>query len=217
MKFYYLFLLIFFINFCKKKEIQNLQLDFVSYKKYIITIHYTKTEKPNGTGLLINQNTILTCEHIIKNWENSIFIDYEEQKKFYPAKVIAKDEKKDLALLSVDKAIVFFPEKISYKKEIQVGEEVFTFGSMYGFPYSFLKGYISYPLRKEVDYTRMPHIHIIGLAYSGVSGAPVFTYDGKFIGIVRGVFGFGLENGNSMIIPVETILEFLKKNNLELE
>jgi hypothetical protein len=41
--------------------------------------------------------------------------------------------------------------------------------------------------------------------------------NGKWIGIIRGVFGFGIENGNSMVIPVSTIKEFLKDTKIQLE
>ncbi|MCS7204590.1 MAG: serine protease [Leptospiraceae bacterium] len=210
-KFFVLLFLIF--SFCHDGKSQI--IDYEDFKKYVVSIHYTNAGKPNGTGFLLSDGkTILTCEHVIKNWENSLFVSYfNEDSKFYPAKVLGKDEKKDLALLQVVHSLK--TQRIPFKEKLKVGEEVFAFGSMYGFSYTLLKGYVSHPLREEVDYTRLPHIHVFGLAYSGMSGAPVFSQDGYFIGLIRGVFGFGIDNGNSMVIPISTIRDFLREHKIE--
>jgi S1-C subfamily serine protease len=218
----YILVLLFLFCFCSiESDIPtNNKIDLEYYKKYIVHIHYAKSTTPSATGLLLNDGIhILTCEHAINLWKDKLSISYLDKEELMPVSLKKSDAIFDLALLESEKKIFFISNKpLKIENNISINQNVFTYGAMYGHKYTFLRGYISYPLRKDIDYTHKPYIQIMGLAYSGMSGAPVFLFDnGKWIGIIRGVFGFGIENGNSMVIPVSTIKEFLKDTKIQLE
>ncbi|GIX41612.1 MAG: hypothetical protein KatS3mg129_1345 [Leptospiraceae bacterium] len=213
-------LLLFTIIYCNKYSNLSLQqnTDIEYYKNYVVHIHYAKNPKPSATGLLLNDGIhSLTCEHAISLWKDKLFITYLDKEELIPVSVIKNDKLMDLALLKANKKLFLLPnKKLSLQENITINSNVFSFGAMYGHKYTFLRGYISHPLRKDIDFTKRPYIQVMGLAYSGMSGAPVFLFNGNFIGIIRGVFGFGIENGNSMVIPISTINEFLKDTNIKL-
>ncbi|MCX8020546.1 MAG: serine protease [Chitinophagaceae bacterium] len=159
----------------QKAEVKNLREQLNASSK---NIHY----KSGGTGFLLDEKGfIITNAHIIRKSKNVIVSNYKGEE--FSAKIIFKDEQKDLAILKVDDKAFTPPQKIPYgfsRLESELAEPVFTLG---------------YP-RNEIVYTEGYLSALTGFnndsltcqlgisANRGNSGGPVFNRDGEIIGIL---------------------------------
>src|SRR5690606_27860256 len=94
------------------------------------------------------------------------------------------------------------------------GTTVVSFGSAFGLHQSYFQGYVSHPHREglELEKPDLSYVQVQGITYSGMSGAPVFTLDGKWIGLNRAAYGYSTTTGSGLVIPAHTILEWLSAN-----
>ncbi len=84
----------------------------------------------NGTGFPISTNGyLLTSYHLVKNAENIRIVDNE--KKYYKAQLIEKDEQKDIAIIKIIDSNFKSFETLPYafkRKPSKLGEYVYTLG-----------------------------------------------------------------------------------------
>ena len=175
-----------------------------------VTIYNTTVDFPRGTGIIINGNgDILTCFHVVVGYENDLMIS-RDGIKLIPTKVLKKGFEYDLAILSSD-ITEFGDAEWEDREDLSINQDVYVIASPYGLHKSFLKGYISHTARLNADltYSKIPFVQTQGISFEGVSGAAVFLNNGKYIGINRSTFGFGTGNGIGLVLPAETVREFL--------
>lgn len=85
--------------------------------------------KEIGSGSIIANNQVLTCDHVIRN-EQPINVRLADKQTTYPATVIKRDRANDLAIIQVhsDRAL----SAIKFAEEATEGETIFALGSPYG-------------------------------------------------------------------------------------
>lgn len=66
------------------------------------TVRIIASEQPEGFGVFVAPNRVLTCAHILPTDGSSINIQWDDQR--LPVQVMKPDEEVDLALLSVELA-----------------------------------------------------------------------------------------------------------------
>lgn len=141
-----------------------------------------------GTGFFINENVIVTNNHVIDG-NGQIKVALESSSKLYDGKVIFADPVADIAIVElVDwEAFVKENDPIEYLKLSDKlpgrTEEVFAIGNPWGLTWSVSKGIVSYSLRKSPEGKPVFYIQTDGDIFNGNSGGPLLDSDGNVVGI----------------------------------
>lgn len=133
-----------------------------------------------GSGFVLdNEHHVVTNAHVIADGKKIVIIDNHNIE--YPATLIAKDEKTDIALLNVPTfdATVLLENNTS----LSAGDGVFAIGLPYSLGHSVSLGIISAVDRFLPNY---PYIHFIqtdAAINPGNSGGALFNINGELIGM----------------------------------
>lgn len=166
------------------------------YSEIFLKIYPTENDLTlgSGTGFAIAENGyIATNNHVIENADR-IFVrglnsDFNNE---YEAKVVARDENNDLAIIQVingDSLALDAPKySISSKSNTLVGEDIFTLGyplrSTMGDELKITNGIISSKTGYNGDITSY---QVSAPIQPGNSGGPLFDRYGNVIGIINAV------------------------------
>ena len=134
------------------------------------------TNKGLGSGFAIDENTIITNEHVIDGFSTVTVNLYNN--KSCSGKVIKIDKNVDLALIQVDETLT--PVKLSSQDNLSIGKEVYAIGAPKDIPYTMTKGIVSAKNRKIGNYE---YIQIDASINAGNSGGPLVDENGVVIGI----------------------------------
>lgn len=139
-----------------------------------------------GSGVIISKDgLIMTAAHVITS-ADEVTVTLGDGREFI-AKVISVSDPADVALIG----LVEPPDDLSYiqphnSDNIEIGEEVFVIGSPYGLSHTLTVGHLS--SRRIIDDKRalmdMEFLQTDAAVNQGNSGGPLFTNNGKLIGIV---------------------------------
>ena len=137
----------------------------------------------DGSGIVITENGyIATNYHVVRSAEK-IVVRLQSREEL-PAKLVGYDIRSDLALLKVEGENLHTIDWGS-SASTRVGDSVFAIGSPFGFYHSVTKGIISAKGRSlsQNDKGYVQFIQTDVALNPGSSGGPLFTMDGKVIGI----------------------------------
>lgn len=154
----------------------------------------------------------LTCLHVVEEARGAIVLERDGRR--YPAKLIHSNRPFDLALLQLEDA----PEAPAAaawadQSELRDGQAVFALGAPYGLSATYLAGYIARVDRRGADIAlpaEASQIQTYGVSYPGVSGAAVYTLDGRILGMNRSTYGFAPGTGIGLATPARYLREFLE-------
>jgi len=166
-----------------------------------------------GSGFIINADgTIVTNNHVVKGAKTvSVTLDDGTQ---LPAKVIGRDARTDIAVLKVDahKPLPFI--QLGNSANVKPGEWVVAMGNPFGLGGTVTAGIVS---ARGRDIGAGPYdqfIQIDAPINQGNSGGPLFTQDGKVIGMNSailspsgGSIGIGFAIPSDMIKSIVAQLE----------
>jgi S1-C subfamily serine protease len=163
---------------------------FDRFKNSVVTV---RVEAGHGSGFLVDSSgLVVTNNHVVAS-SGYLAVQFDEKRKV-PAKLLATNADKDVAVLWVNLAA--FPEAvvaplvpINAASPIAVGQRVFTIGNPMGREKVLTTGVIS-----KIDATAITSDININ---PGSSGGPLFTLNGQVAGITTA----GLRNLAS-IVPV---------------
>jgi len=159
-----------------------------------------------GSGFIINPDGYaLTNAHVVGD-KKTVGVKLSNNKTF-TAKVVAVDEKKDLALLKLP--VANLPALRLGSGKVQEGEPVMAIGAPYGMDFTVTRGIIS-NTSCELEGSRF--IQTDTALNPGNSGGPLVNGNGEAIGINSAIIAFS--NGMGFAIPVENINDFLAKNKV---
>ena len=165
-----------------------------------------ETRTTIGSGFFVDTGYIATNHHVIKGVEQISAKSVANQTKYTVEKIVAIDEKRDLAILKVSGPS---PSILSLENsdKIEIGETVYTVGNPIGLEGTVSKGIIS-SIR---DFGSGPLIQIDAPISPGNSGGPVLNEKGKVIGVsVSGFQGAGVQNLN-FAVPSNYLKTLLRK------
>ncbi|MCB1138229.1 MAG: trypsin-like peptidase domain-containing protein [Leptospiraceae bacterium] len=169
-------------------------------------------ERIIGSAMLLPNGRIVTNLHVVQHRTDSVRITLDGA-NFIPVKLIAKDTQTDLALFQLppdEYSDLSLPEIA----DPQAGIPIFAYGAAFGLHQSYLQGYISHPERRLEKDT--PHyVQTQGITCPGMSGAPVYTLRGHWVGINRAAYGYSVGTGIGLIIPASTVRAFLDQSGAE--
>ena len=167
-----------------------------------------------GTGFFVGKNLILTNHHVIeKGMQDEYIVQlWSYRYKWYKARVIAADEKTDLAILEItnpdENSNAIKPLKFADIDSWTLGEKLFAIGHPHGLYWTVTEGVLSHPHRRISS----PWQWLIQTDTSvnpGNSGGPLFNMRGEVVGVNVLLLG-RTEEGN----PVDSGLNFAVRSDL---
>lgn len=132
-----------------------------------------------GSGFVFdNEHHIMTNAHVVKDAKKIVIIDQNQYE--YPALVIGKDDKTDIALL-VSPTFNAPALKVGNSSELTIGDGVFAIGSPFSLGHSVSYGIVSMTGRYLSNYPYIPFIQTDASINPGNSGGAVFNLQGEVI------------------------------------
>ena len=163
-----------------------------------------------GSGVIVSPDGIMvTNNHVIKGGGKDAEIKVVlADKREFPARVILKDEKTDLAVLRIDApGVTFSSIKISNSDELEVGDIVFAIGNPFGFGQTVTSGIISALARTTLgksDYQFF--IQTDASINPGNSGGALIDINGNLVGVNTAIFSkTGASHGLGFAIPANMV------------
>jgi S1-C subfamily serine protease len=170
----------------------------------IQSVVLVKTGSSVGAGFFVSKRNILTNAHVV-GAEMTAEIKYSDGRKTI-GRIIAVDERRDLALLRVD--VEGQPSAfVADKAQIRPGVAVDVIGHPEGLEFSFSRGVVSAIRRDFKPAGGVDVIQIDSAINPGNSGGPLFIGN-SVIGIVT--FKKGLSEGLGFAVHRDEIQEFLR-------
>ncbi len=147
--------------------------------------HHTMEAK--GSGFIIDANgTIVTNNHVVKG-ASSVSVTLDDG-SVLPAKVIGRDTRTDIAVLKVKS-----PGKLAFialgnSDDVEPGQWVVAVGNPFGLGGTVTAGIVSARGRDIGEGNYDNFIQIDAPINRGNSGGPLFTQDGKVVGINTAIY-----------------------------
>jgi serine protease Do len=167
----------------------------------------------SGSGFIINASgTIVTNNHVVKDAE-SVTVTLDDGSTL-PAKVIGRDSRTDIAVLKVDAGHPLPYIQLGNSTDVKPGEWVVAMGNPFGLGGTVTAGIVSAVSRDIGDTPYDQFIQIDAPINQGNSGGPLFTQDGKVVGMnsailspTGGSVGIGFAIPSNVIRSVTSQLE----------
>ncbi|MCB1170518.1 MAG: trypsin-like peptidase domain-containing protein [Leptospiraceae bacterium] len=167
-------------------------------------------ERLIGSAMLLPEGRMVTNLHVVQHRTDSVRITIDGS-SFFAVRLLATDEKSDLALFQLPEGMDF-ESPLPASADPRPGMPVFAYGAAFGLHRSYLQGYVSHSDRRlQENGGERSYVQTQGITYPGMSGAPVYALDGKWIGINRAAYGYSLGTGIGLVIPASTVRRFLDK------
>lgn len=157
-----------------------------------------------GSGFVLDgQHHIVTNAHVIGDAKKIVIIDRNNTE--YPAALIGKDDKTDIAVLDVP---TFTAPTLPAgdTERLSAGDGVFVIGAPFSLGYSVSTGIVSAMHRFLPNYPYLTFIQTDAAINPGNSGGPMFDLNGQLIGMAS--THFSRQGGYTNIgfaIPIEEI------------
>ena len=165
-------------------------------------------ETIHGTGIVVNAGGfILTSDSVVRR--GRLWIARLPDGRELPAKLLSRDQRSDLALLSVSAPGPLTPALLGDSRSHEAGDWVVAYGGGRGQSPALVKGTIAGRDKPRLS-DRRPDL-VLEMVVAGFAGAPVVDMNGHVIGIVSGRQGRdGGETTIGYALPVEAAREALQ-------
>jgi serine protease Do len=173
-----------------------------------------RVENSLGSGVIVRPDgVIVTNYHVIKaRGEAQIKVALSDKREF-PARVILKDERTDLAVLRLDAPGVTFPFLDFEDSEgLQVGDIVLAIGNPFGVGQTVTSGIVSALARTRAGISDYQFFIQTDAAINpGNSGGALVDMDGRLVGINTAIFSrSGGSLGIGFAIPSNMVRQVVK-------
>ncbi len=162
-----------------------------------------------GSGVIVSPDgVVVTNYHVIKGGEDAEITVVLSDKREFPARVILKEEKTDLAVMRLEAPGVSFPYiELEDSDDLQVGDIVFAIGNPFGFGQTVTSGIVSALARTRVGISDYQFFIQTDAAINpGNSGGALIDISGKLIGVNTAIFSrTGASHGIGFAIPANMV------------
>ena len=194
------------------QQAQTPQLPF-PFNQMIPQQPQMRAVEARGSGFIVKADgTIVTNNHVVKDAKN-ITVTLDDGKTF-PAKVVGIDPRTDIAVLKIDAGHPLPYIQLGNSANVKPGEWVVAMGNPFGLGGTVTAGIVSAVSRDIGDGPYDQFIQTDAPINQGNSGGPLFTQDGKVIGMNTailspsgGSIGIGFAIPSDMIRNVTAQLE----------
>lgn len=158
-----------------------------------------------GSGFIINADgTIVTNNHVVKG-ARSVMVTLDDGRQL-PAKVVGRDTRTDIAVLKVSAGTPLPYIQLGNSRDVKPGEWVVAMGNPFGLGGSVTAGIVSAVSRDIGSGPYDQFIQVDAPINQGNSGGPLFTQDGKVIGMNTAILSpSGGSIGIGFAIPSDMI------------
>jgi S1-C subfamily serine protease len=172
-------------------------------------------EKAGGTGFIISEDGyILSNGHVVRGSDaeqpmepaKSITVILNDERK-YPAKVLGFSMDPDVALLKITPDEPLRPVQFADSTKAMVGQRVFAVGTPVGLKRTFTSGILSNTERTDLG-TETVVFQTDAAINSGNSGGPLFTRQGRVLGI--NTYASRGQNNLGFTIPIHVALAMVE-------
>ena len=165
---------------------------------------------PNGSGIVIEKNLIVTNFHVISDAlnQNQALIIENHLGKTVQTQILGFDLEADIAVLGIIDSIDLKPFKIRKNiDQVKVGQSVIAIGNPQGLGQSFSKGIIS-AINRTFQDKEGNLIQTDASVNPGNSGGALIDDKGRLLGMVNVISSTsGGNQGLNFAIPVDTVIE----------
>lgn len=165
--------------------------------------------RATGSGVIVNpKGYILTNNHVIENAQE-ITVRLSDARRF-PAKLVGRDPKTDLAVLKVDAPGPLPVADLGDSDRLRVGQWAIAIGNPFGLDRTVTVGIISATARTRVGVaTYEQFIQTDASINPGNSGGPLLNLDGRVIGINTAIVAAG--QGIGFSIPINMAKDVMRQ------
>ncbi|MBV9784722.1 MAG: trypsin-like peptidase domain-containing protein [Acidisphaera sp.] len=158
-----------------------------------------------GSGFIINADgTVVTNNHVVKD-ARSVSVTLADGTQL-PARVIGRDARTDLAVLKVDAGHPLAYIGLGNSADVQPGQWVIAVGNPFGLGGTVTAGIVSARGRDIGEGPYDNFIQVDAPINQGNSGGPLFTQDGKVVGVNTAILSpSGGSIGIGFAIPSDTV------------
>lgn len=206
--------ILFLIFYASSLQAQNWQELYKKSLPSIVKILVTRVDGSSvkGTGFFIDERTIISCHHVVKNVSSIYIVNYQGL-RFTADSILVSNEQKDIVKFTVkekNKTWLKLNENVS-----EIGEAVFSIGNPDDYDFSLSTGIISgIRIKNGVKY-----IQTTTPCSTGNSGGPLINSKGLVEGVMYFVSFLGqnlnLATANENMLNMSddnTIQEFWSHN-----
>src|SRR6186997_3138878 len=157
--------------------------------------------RASGSGVIVDaRGFILTNNHVVEN-AGEIEVRLSDDRKF-PATIVGRDPKTDLAVLKVDAGSAALPvAELGDSDKLRIGQWAIAIGNPFGLDRTVTAGIISATGRTRVGVaTYEAFIQTDASINPGNSGGPLLNLDGRVVGINTAIVSTG--QGIGFAIPI---------------
>jgi S1-C subfamily serine protease len=168
-----------------------------------------------GSGMIVNpKGYILTCDHVIAKASNVFVTPFGPRVKRYRARLVARDEELNLALLKIDVTEPLPVVTTGDSSHMEAADVVLAVGSPFGLEQSVTHGIVSDNARDLLIggrlYRSMMQTDVP--INRGSSGGPLININGEVVAINMAIYSTtGVYNGVSFAMPIDRAKPFLAR------
>jgi len=166
-----------------------------------------------GSGIVVSkEGLIMTAAHVVQ-MADAVVVKFVDG-SMVGAKVVGSAPQADVALLQLN----HLPDNLAAAElgdsdDVNIGDEIFVIGAPYGVDHTLTVGYISGRRHPEIVCNSLLPIEFLqtdAAINKGNSGGPMFSLDGKVIGIVSRILSYsGGSEGLGFAVSINTAKELL--------
>jgi putative serine protease PepD len=164
-----------------------------------------------GTGFVVDKDgNIVTAAHVVDG-ASAITVTFQDGTT-RSAKLLGKDDATDVAVLKVDPSgLTLHPLELGNSSALGAGDALAVIGDPFGYDRSISTGIVSgldRTIQAPNGFTVAHAIQTDAAMNPGNSGGPVFTADGKVIGIADQIATGGSANANTgvgFLVPIDLV------------
>lgn len=168
-----------------------------------------KTQQGTGSGIVINQNVVLTNAHVVGN--NPIVLLSFDNGDAIQGRVVDVNPQLDLALVKARVPETIRPVTIN-AKPVNEGAEIVVLGYGLGV-FSTTQGIVS-GLNRQIEINASPLIQIDAAVNGGNSGGGLFNNQGQLVGVICAKITDKSVDNVGFAIPISTVLEYLDEHKV---
>ena len=173
-----------------------------------------------GSGVIVHpEGIIVSSSHVVA--ESDEIVAVLNDKREFPARIVALDKETDLAILMLDtekKDLPYLP--LAHSNSLEVGDLVLAIGNPFGVGQTVTSGIVSALARPVGELSKkipksQAFIQTDAAINPGNSGGALVDMRGRLVGINAAIFSqSGGSHGIGFAVPAEVLSDMLKQFNL---